>query len=208
MSSVTPEHTAEQAPPPGRSDDKQAWARWIARSIDALLLLPLSYGVWYVIGVYWNSGIDLGWLGADSLDWALSATWTMRIADAAMFILLLLVIEPFFIGIAGATPGKWLMGIRIVRADGRNLGYFGSLARSMLVVSLGLALYIPVASFVAMILQLMRVSNGQLAAWDEILDCRVVHKERPALLWLILIVSMFGTRAWLNWDEWSARLAQ
>jgi uncharacterized RDD family membrane protein YckC len=200
--------SAEDIPAFARTDASQAWARWIARSIDALLLLGLSYGAWYVIGFYWHTGIGFGWVAPESLDWALSPTLTMRIADAAMFTGLLLLIEPFFIGIGGTTPGKWLMGVRIVRADGRNLGYFGALARSVLVVTLGLALYIPIAGLVAMLLQFMRVSNGRLAAWDEILDCRVIHVERPPMLWMALIATIVGARVALNWDELNARLGQ
>ena len=193
---------------PGRTEGSQAWARWAARSIDALLLLGLSYGVWAVIGFYWHTGIGFGWLSPESLNWALSPTLVLRIVDVATLIVLLLLIEPFFIGIAGATPGKWLMGVRVVRADGRNLGYFGSLARSALVVTLGLALYIPIAGFVAMLLQFIRVTNGKPAAWDEILDCRVIHTQRPPVLWLLLIATIIGVRIALNWEEYSARLSQ
>jgi uncharacterized RDD family membrane protein YckC len=190
-----------------RSNGDQAWARWIARSIDALLILAVSYGAWFGIGVYWQAGIETSLLAADSLDWALSPTLQMRIANTAMFIFLVLLIEPFFIGIAGATPGKWLMGIRVVRANGKNLGYGGALGRTLLVITLGLALYIPFVSFIAMVLQGLRVNSGQLTAWDDILDSRVLHVPRPPVLWLLLLAIIIGSRIALRWEELVERLA-
>ena len=194
--------------PRERAPADQAWARWLGRSIDALLLVGLSYGVWYAVGFYWQSATILRLLDATSLQWALTPTLQAAIANSAMYLALLLLIEPFFIGIAGTTPGKWLMGIRVVRADGRNLGYVGAFGRSLMVVTLGLALTIPIADFVAMLLQFFRVSSGQKAAWDVILDARVIHTSRPPLLWVALIASVIGVRIALNWEEYSARLSQ
>lgn len=191
----------------GRSNNDQGWARWVARSVDALLVLPIAYGVWYAVGFYWQASIELGWAAHGSLSWV-DAPMLTKVLEVAVFALLVLVIEPFFIGVAATTPGKWLMGIRVLRADGRKLGFAGALGRTFMVVTLGVALYVPFVSAIAMLLQFARIRSGQLAAWDEILNSRVVHVQRPPLVWVGVIAIVVCVRVALRWDELSARLAQ
>ncbi len=199
---------SEGGAPSARSNTNQAWARWVARSLDGFLYLALSYCVWMLIGTYWYLGEAFGLFPPGGLDWLLASGIRTRVAETAVFVLLILIFEPFFVGLGATTPGKWIMGIRVVRGDGRKLGYGQALARSSLVVMLGTAFFIPIVSGVAMLLQFGRVQGGQLAAWDEIVGVRVEHARRPAFLWFVLIVLTLGAGIALRWEEISARLNQ
>jgi|CXWL01.1.fsa_nt_gi uncharacterized RDD family membrane protein YckC len=194
-----------QSEPPLRERYVQAWARWLARSVDALLILGVAFGVWYGIGVYWGLGVEFGLTHSENLDWLLTPSVQTVLVETFVFVVLMLIVEPFFIGIAGATPGKWLLGIRVTRADGRNLGYGGAFMRTLLVIALGLGFYVPFLSFLTMVVQFAIVQNGKPATWDEILGSKVEHRVRPSLVWLATLASVIGVRIAMQWDRISER---
>ena len=194
-----------QPEPPVRELYVQAWARWLARGVDALLILAVALGVWYGIGVHLGLGIEIGIAQSESLNWMLTPSVQTVIAETVAFVLLMLIVEPFFIGIAGATPGKWLLGIRVTRADGRNLGYGGAFMRTLLVIVFGLGLYVPFLSFIVMVAQFAIVQSGKLATWDEILGSKVEHRTRPSLVWLASLAGVIGARVALQWDKIAER---
>lgn len=165
-----------QSEPPLREHYVQAWARWLARSVDALLILGVAFGVWYGIGVYWGLGVEFGLTQSESLNWLLTPSFQTVIAETIVFFLLMLIVEPFFIGVVATTPGKWLLGIRVTRADGCNLGYAGAFMRTLMTIAFGLGFYVPILSFVTMVAQFAIVQSGKPATWDEILGSKVEHR--------------------------------
>ncbi len=196
---------ATQSESPTRELYVQAWARWLARSVDALLILCVAFGVWYGVGVYWGLGVEFGLTHSESLNWLLTPSVQTMVVETVVFVLLMLIVEPFFIGIAGATPGKWLLGIRVTRADGRNLGYGGAFMRTLLVIPFGLGFYVPFLSFVAMVVQFAIVQNGKPATWDEIVGSKVEHRARPSLVWLASLAGVIGARVAMQWNQISER---
>src|SRR5262245_55461512 len=110
-----------------------AWARFLARALDATFILLAASWVWAAIGFYWSVGVNLGLVGVESMDRFLAQPTQQRILDTTIFFALFCLIEPFWIGLASTTPGKWIMGVRVVRPSGEKLGYWSALARSILV---------------------------------------------------------------------------
>jgi uncharacterized RDD family membrane protein YckC len=171
-----------------RSREDQAWARWLARSLDGLLLTPAVFLAFGVLGVL----VELGRAPIAILDWMEQPILAAIIELAAFFVLMALW-EPLFISNARTTPGKWLMGIRVRRTDGAKLSYLRALNRFIRVWFVGMAAGIPLLSLIAMLIARGRLTTDGAAVWDEQLDCTVEHRKRHPLVWTLLIVIVVGT---------------
>ena len=128
---------AAEAPAPAAP---HPWRRYFARSLDTLWYLPLS-GMALAVGFTVLLSEEEAELFFDIpgvvLGLILFALW--------------LPIEALFICRMGATPGKWLFGIRVEAADGRLLRFGQAAERALRVWFQGLGLGIPLASLITSI---------------------------------------------------------
>ena len=84
------------------------WRRYFARGLDVGLCTCLWMAVRYLV---------LEWYAPDQvLDGALRS-----LADMYGGWLFLFLLEPILLAAWGYTPGKWIMGLRVRREDGRKL---------------------------------------------------------------------------------------
>ena len=101
-------------------------------------------------------------------------------------------VEALMFAMFGSTPGKWLMGIRVVRADGEQLTFIDGLKRTTGVVIKGLGLWLPIVSMITHIMAYNRLNNTGSTSWDEDGGFRVLHKPVGTLRILGLIGVLFG----------------
>lgn len=171
-----------------RSREDQAWARWLARSLDGLLLTPAVFLAFGVLGVL----VELGRAPVQILTW-MEQPILAAVVELAAFFVLMALWEPLFISNARTTPGKWLMGIRVRRTDGAKLSYLRALNRFARVWFIGMAAGIPFLSLIAMLIARGRLTSDGMTAWDEQLDCAVEHRKRHPLVWTLLIIIVVVT---------------
>lgn len=92
--------------------------RLAARAIDAAWLLPAAWLSWRVMSAL----TELEWLS--------------RAAATAMFVSALqLLVEPLLLATMGATPGKALLGLEVLRSDGRRLSFAAAFGRTLKLVA-------------------------------------------------------------------------
>ena len=94
------------------------WIRFVAVVVDALIL--------WVVSMFYSAPL-LVFVGFNPRD-----TTRLLIAEGVLILLSFLVgvaYETFFVGRYGATPGKMICHLKVVRPDGSRLTYMRSMAR-------------------------------------------------------------------------------
>jgi len=173
-----------------RSREDQAWARWLARGADGLLLTPIIVLLFALLGV----AVELGRAPAVILEWSENPI-TARVMEIVAAFFLFALWEPLFLSNTGTTPGKWIMGISVRTADGKKLSLVRALGRFLTVWFVGLGAGIPLLSLITMLMARAKLVSDGKTGWDERLDCEVQHKKRHPLVWLLVIVFVLGLNA-------------
>lgn len=174
---------ADDIVPFERSREDQAWARWLARGVDSVLILPIVFVVFIALGV----AVELGRLPPEFLDWTANPILASVIEIAITWVLFMLW-EPLFMSNTGTTPGKWVMGVGVLREDGARLGFFTALGRFFWVWAVGLGLYIPLVALICMLIARSKLIADGATAWDQGLKLQVTHKKRHPIVWFLVIV--------------------
>lgn len=92
------------------------WVRFAARFIDGVILGGASLLVEQVVAMLWFDGV----VPMPPDDWA---NWFRMLAiTAPVNLVIVLAYSVYFIRRHEATPGKRMLGLRVVRADGSRLG--------------------------------------------------------------------------------------
>jgi uncharacterized RDD family membrane protein YckC len=150
------------------------WPRVLARAVDMLFFYLL-----FTIGVFGVLGLVLGVLGQiELITTVVESHWLVK---AMLPMLAWGVAESLFLPMTGATPGKLMLGLRVV--DAQTQGYpriGGSAMRTFAMLFRGLLLGIPVLSYIAMAYwtsQLMPPCKAP--PWDRWARTSVVQ-ARPA----------------------------
>lgn len=139
------------------------WRRFWARTVDLTLCTFLYYGA-------------LALLGRISV---LNRTGGYEILDQFGVLALLLLLEPLCLHLWGATPGKFLFGLRLTRSDGSCFSYREGLRRTALVlVGIGGNL-IPLVSSGLMIAYCWQDYHGRLQFWCRGTDEVYTDGSRP-----------------------------
>ncbi len=86
-----------------------------------------------------------------------------------------------FVALSGGTPGKWLMGVRILDQAGRPPGLLIALEREAIVWIVGLGFGIPLVSMATMLASFGRLESSKTTWWDERLRLVVVHRAEGTL---------------------------
>ena len=99
-----------------RSRDDQAWARWLVRMVDSILVQPFVLVAFFA----WGIAVELGRMPAESLAWFDEPV--LSTANELLFVFAVLALwEPLFLSNTATTPGKFIMGVRVVRTNGEKL---------------------------------------------------------------------------------------
>lgn len=163
-----------------RDRQDQAWARWLARIVDSILVQPIVF----LAFMAWGVAVEFGRLPAESLAWLENSFATQAVEIVAIFLTLALW-EPLFLSNTGTTPGKFIMGVRVRRSNGENLSWWRALQRFVQVWIVGMGLRIPVLALILMLIARAKLTSEGVTAWDKNLDCKVQHSRRHPMLWAL-----------------------
>jgi uncharacterized RDD family membrane protein YckC len=129
------------------------WRRLVASFVDGLILVPVTLLLMALAGVDWVNTTPL-----QSLLFNWVPSWAYYVAFTALY---------------GATPGKMLLGIRVVKTDGRPVDWLSALMREVVGKTLSA---LPLA-----LGYLWAFFHPKRQAWhDLIADTLVVHRESQA----------------------------
>jgi uncharacterized RDD family membrane protein YckC len=137
------------------------WKRFGALVIDTLLFCAIFFPVTRIVkGVWIMSASDHHWANG------LFITDPLCLTFLALMVLYFVLLE----GLAGATLGKWMLGLRVVRTDGET----PSLARSALRNLLRLVHGLPAFNMVGIVL--ISCSLGRARFGDRVAGTRVIRR--------------------------------
>ncbi len=171
--------------PAAAAADPARWRRFFARWFDiwweeVLAVTLLSF----------VSGNVLTWPGmtvaADSVNRWLQDPHIQALGSFLSFPVILL-LDAACYRIFGTTPGKKLLGLRVVTADGNRLGFFAYYLRNLHLWASGLAFGIPVLHILAMGWQFHRLVDGKRASYDQRSGNRVLSYPIGVGAWLAFL---------------------
>jgi uncharacterized RDD family membrane protein YckC len=108
------------------------WRRFVAFTVDTIIInIVFSF-----LGVIVATAFIMGSMSVDNLAWIADVTDPARVTPislliGACYIILMIAYFTYFHGIKGRTPGKMLMGLQVVSADGTPLDFGASFLRSV-----------------------------------------------------------------------------
>ncbi|GMU44040.1 MAG: RDD family protein [Xanthomonadales bacterium] len=171
----------------------QAWRRWIARQIDTALLGGIGWAVLAMIG--WRLG-----------GWTLAAPSTALVDTLWLAVIFLPIaaapLETVLLAASGYTPGRALLGLRVVDAHGRapGLRVAGERAARVALYGQGLQVF-PFALFAYFAAFGMLVKHGR-THWDRVLGLEVRTGVIDAQRWLVALALLGGAWAMFAADGW------
>lgn len=181
----------------GDAAGSRPWGRWAARQLDCLFF-AIAFGV--------------------AVSFSFQRILELPDLVFGMVILVAWVpLEAVFLSVAGTTPGKWLLSIRVVRPDGDLLSLATAFARSLRVWFWGMGLGIPVVNLLANWSGYRQLQESGVASWDRASGTHVdgaVPSRLRMVLGAVLGVACLGFVAYGAYmeDEFSqealAELAQ
>lgn len=175
----------------------RAWARYVAKLIDAALagvvLLPVALVVGFLLGMtsFLHMRIAEFWASATEGEAARVFEYVFGLAVFGVF-------YPLFEGVCisnlGTTPGKLLLGIRLRDADtGRRLTMGKSISRSYAAYFLGLGASIPIVALGTQIWSYNSLLANDATLWDRRHHVLYETHEVSFVRWTIaVIVALIG----------------
>ncbi len=148
---------------------RRFWARWLD--------LMLYSGFWW-LGM-WAAGQNIGA--------ALANPWVMFFQYVPWF-----VAETFLIHHFGATPGKWLLGLKVVNLDGSALDMKAATRRSMRVLFTGIGFGWGLLAIFCQSLSLFTAKRLGTTLWDHVGGHQVLSAPLRPFRVATLVVVMFG----------------
>lgn len=148
---------------------RRFWARWF----DLLLYA----GLWW-FGI-WAVGQDISGI--------LLSAWMMVLLYVPWF-----GIESFLIHRFGTTPGKWLLGMRVVNADGSLLSLSASIIRALRVMFTGVGFGWGLLAIFCQVLSLFTARRLGSPIWDHAGGHRVEVSPLRPLRIVNLVLLFFG----------------
>jgi uncharacterized RDD family membrane protein YckC len=170
----TPPATDADGP---RSRAAHPWRRWFARILDLWCTAFLQGVVIAIIGYDLEGG---------------------RIVETLVLLAMQVPLETAYQAVAGNTPGKWLLDIRVREADGRRLSWPRAFSRALHVWLIGMGAGIPVVSLITMAHQHSLLLRDGTTSYDAKAGFVVTHGQlsdrRKALLVVIVVtvVTLIG----------------
>ena len=126
MRTDLPELAAEGAPAGLASSPKAGfWLRCVAFLIDVAVVALLGTGGGMLVDLSARIGGMVSSASEAGVEWLSSTATTLLV------VLIALCYFTMFVGMRGQTPGKMLLGLKVVRTDGEAIGFGRALVRWM-----------------------------------------------------------------------------
>jgi uncharacterized RDD family membrane protein YckC len=192
---AAPAETAPRAKArhPWTDTSAHPWRRFFARTLDLSLFGTVSA---MIIAFAWAVAVS-----PEQAETAFSGLdgWVGRLLGGMVLIILGAPLMALSIAWTGGTPGKWLMGVRVQRPDGRRLSLGAAFRREVVVGCIGMGLGVP-------LLSLFFMHNGKEAleahdetSWDEDRNV-VVHRDDGALQTALFVIGVAIWACLRLWD--------
>lgn len=160
-----------------------ALRRWLARGIDTLWLGGIATGL--LVWLWLSQEPELA--SAEAL---FPALWLLPV-------LLLVPVETLILAIVGQTPGKALLGLRVLTAEGSTPGLGAAFLRTRILALRGQALGIPLLGILANIAAGSNYIQQQQTRWDERAGTKVIADEIDVTRWVAaLFLLIMGAGLW------------
>lgn len=143
-------HTPEGVPL--RLQPASLLPRALAWAIDLVIRIALAIALLSLLGALGNLGLGLSLIAGFGLMWAWPIVWEAQ---------------------WGTTPGKWMLGLRVLAGDGAPLGWPAAVVRNLLRV----ADMLPAAYCAGALCSLFDPRSRRLG--DLVADSLVVHRPVP-----------------------------
>ena len=156
----------------------EALRRFFARQIDLALLGGITWAAVSMIGIR---------TGAWLLSTPDQEMQQSTIAALVLLLVLALPLEALLLGLSGYTPGKWLLGLRVVNGRGAAPGMSTALQRATRVALTGQALLIPPFVLFTYAIAFGKLSNSGLTAWDHTLGLKVQRTPLSSNQWWLAL---------------------
>lgn len=159
------------------------WARYFARCFDIAFV-----GVLFWLTLTVARGLNRGEAVMPSLA-------DHGVALTVLIVLSLPLIDAIIAAVFGNTPGKAMLGVRVVDARGKRASlprYFG---RNLLVGAVGLGCGVGLVAIGTQLWQFLRVRGGQAAAYDLWTKCRVLGRpvtDTQIIRFIVVASVLFG----------------
>jgi hypothetical protein len=162
------------------------WQRFFARIVDIW---------WQAILIGAALGYGLALFSADFV------SWMSKPGSAQLFGLVCLpislVLDAAIYRVFGNTPGKVLLGLKVIGSNGSSLGFGKYLERNFSLWLYGFAFGLPFISVLTLIHQASRLGRGLPARHDQNLDCQVRAKPIGWLrLGMFVLFLVFVVLVW------------
>lgn len=110
------------------------------------------------------------------------------IVGGAVFLFFVAILNALLFWWFGTTLGKLVFGVKVLRADGRPMGFGFALVRELKVLFIGSALGIPFVWFITAGLSYYRLKKTGRTMWDD--DTLVVHRNTDSNQTLLYILGL------------------
>jgi tol-pal system protein YbgF len=155
--------------------DFHPWRRFFARLVDYSLFAGVFSFLWLML---YGDRIP-SWLFPKpepiSTFFAVFFKY-LAITVTPVYVILWLPVEAACLSLFGATPGKWLFGIRVHRKDGGRLSGGHALRRAWSALMRGMAFGVPLLDLFAWVISYRRLKKTGAAAWDAGGACSVSYR--------------------------------
>ncbi len=93
--------------------------------------------------------------------------WLVRIVEAIVAVIIMLLIEPLLLNRFGTTFGKWVFGLRVEKTDGNPLSYKDGLRRTWGMIGKGQGYEVPIYNLVRLYKSYKLCKQKEVQPWDE-----------------------------------------
>lgn len=172
-----------------------AWRRYFARMFDLSIVTGLIFFLLGMLSVVVVAVTDHNDLQAYIVSLR-GLGQINRFLDSIMTALLWIPFEALLLYLFGATPGKWIFGLRVRMQAERSLRFKTAISRAGLVPIVGQALTVPLISLITLFVSYDRLTKTGVAYWDKELgttvdyaklsDARIVLCVIAAALWAFI----------------------
>ncbi len=189
------EETAATASPENALPAGHAWRRYFARAFDLSIVMALIFFVLGMLSIVVVAITDRNDLQAYLVS-VRGFGNINRFLDAIMTALLWVPFEAVFLSLFGATPGKWIFGLKVRIQAGGLPRFKTAISRAGLVLIVGQALAVPLVSLITLLVFYDRLTKTGVTYWDkelgttvqytELSDGRIVLCVIAAALWAVI----------------------
>lgn len=162
-------------PPKEEVPKVNQWRRFWARMLD-----------WQIYSGIWTALLSFLWPSSQ-----LSENGLMTLLGILIGNLIMIALEPVLLHFFGTTPGKWVLGLRVVADGGGKLTLKQARERTTSVLWHGLRWHIPIWELRAMWQRYRDVDDGTPLYWEE--ESAVVQKRKGSVAGYIALRALIAT---------------